>query len=146
MQADALSTLAILMASRRTRRPPGGLSSEQLAVEARLREVIPPRLQREREARGLTQEQLAERAGVHWTTVGKVERGKQIPSLALLAVLATALDLQLMDLLGGAIPDSRAKDKAADDPTVSFVLAMPAPERRRLLPVLEALQRWKANG
>jgi transcriptional regulator with XRE-family HTH domain len=38
----------------------------------------------------MTQQDLGAKAGVHWTTIGKIERGRQMPSLALLAVLARA--------------------------------------------------------
>ena len=129
---------------RRPRRRATGLSPEQTQVEARLRETLPAVVQREREAAGLTQEQLAEKAGLHFTTVGKIERGKQIPSLALLSVLSRALDLTLAEFLEKALPEAAA-DAAADedDPTVRFIKGLPKRERQDLLPVLQALKRWK---
>jgi len=130
-------------AKRRVLRSPG-LSPEQIVVESRLREVLPPLLQREREARGMTQEHLAEKAGVHWTTVGKIERGRLTPSLALLSVLSKALDLTITDLLHLALPETVTPTGAKDeDPTQAFINALPKPERRRLLPLLQALQKWK---
>lgn len=140
-QDYGLSTLATMPGARKTRRTPS-LSAEQVEIEGRLRQHLPPLIQREREARGLTQEQLAERAGVHWTTVGKIERGRQIPSVALLAALAKALDVKLTDLLRTALPDF-ADDAPGDDPTIEFVRELPKPERRSLLPLLKALQVWR---
>ena len=101
-------------------------------------------IQREREARGLTQEQLADKAGIHWTTVGKIERGKQIPSVALLAVLARGLDVDLMDLLAPALPPGAGAPGGDDeDALAELTRTLPKPERRKLLPVIQALLRWK---
>jgi transcriptional regulator with XRE-family HTH domain len=131
------------MAGPRKARPAVALSPEQVAIEARLRQVLSPLIQREREARGMTQENLAERAGIHWTTVGKIERGRQIPSIALLSVLAKALDLTVTDLLRAALPEIAVPTGPEEDPTLAFIKALPKPERRKLLPLLQALQKWK---
>jgi DNA-binding XRE family transcriptional regulator len=82
--------------------------------------------------------------GRHSTTVGKIERGKQIPSIALLTVLAGALDVTVSELLRFALPETTASaDSVKEEATVMFVKALPKPERRRLLQLLEALQKWK---
>lgn len=51
-----------------------------------------------REALGLTQEDLAERAGIHRTYLSDVERGSRNLSLINIERLAAALDLSLSDL------------------------------------------------
>ncbi len=51
---------------------------------------------------GLTMEQLAERADLHWTYVGGIERGERNPSYDALVRLATALDTPLSQLLAAA--------------------------------------------
>jgi transcriptional regulator with XRE-family HTH domain len=48
---------------------------------------------------GLTLEELADRANVHRTTVGLLERGERSPSVALASQLANALGYSLSDLL-----------------------------------------------
>ncbi len=118
---------------------------QQVVLERRIRETLPDLLLKERAARGLTQEQLAERAGIHWTTIGKIERGKLIPSVAILAGLAHALDASLGDWLGRTFPGPSEANSADADATVEFVRALPTAERRGLLPVLEQLVRWKAR-
>ena len=47
----------------------------------------------------LTQEELADRAGLHWTYVGQIERGKRNPSLINLQRLAKALKISAGQLL-----------------------------------------------
>lgn len=62
---------------------------------------IGERLRRLRRERSLTQEQLAERAGVSRELVSKLEQGtRNSARVSSLAALATALDVDLSDLLG----------------------------------------------
>lgn len=48
---------------------------------------------------GLTQEQLAEKAGLHWTYISGVERGRYNVSLDTLETLAAALGRKPFELL-----------------------------------------------
>jgi len=56
----------------------------------------------ERQRRGLSQEELAERAGLDRTYVSGLERGTRNPSLTTQHKIADALGLPLADLLGHA--------------------------------------------
>jgi len=56
-------------------------------------------VRRLREERGLTQEELAERAGMSATYVGFVERGDNVPTLTILLQLAEAFDISPSELL-----------------------------------------------
>ena len=47
-----------------------------------------------REAREWTQEELAERAGLHVNAIGLLERGMRTPSLATLATLADQFEMK----------------------------------------------------
>ena len=51
------------------------------------------RVRRQRDALGLTQEQVAERSGLHWSYVGQVERGERNLSLTSILRIADAIDL-----------------------------------------------------
>jgi transcriptional regulator with XRE-family HTH domain len=52
-----------------------------------------------REERGLTQDQLAERAGVSATYIGFIERGDNVPTLTIILQVASALKVRSSELL-----------------------------------------------
>jgi transcriptional regulator with XRE-family HTH domain len=52
-----------------------------------------------RDARGLSQEALAERCHMHRNYLGGIERGERNPTLEVLARLAAGLELKLSELL-----------------------------------------------
>lgn len=52
-----------------------------------------------RNERGLTQERLAERSGLHRTYISLIERGARQPTLSVIFELAGALDVQPSTLM-----------------------------------------------
>ncbi len=52
-----------------------------------------------REQRKMTQEVLAERADIHTSYIGQIERGLRYPSLKVLFKISDALNVKLADLL-----------------------------------------------
>ena len=66
----------------------------------RLRRDIGQRVRELRKDRGLSQEKLAELAGVHRTFVGKIERGESAITVDSIAVLCYALDTTLAEFFG----------------------------------------------
>ena len=59
------------------------------------------RVRATREAMGLSQEGLAERAGLHWTYIGQVERGQRNLSLHNILKIASGLDVDAGELVRG---------------------------------------------
>jgi len=58
-------------------------------------------LRKLRQAKGWSQEQLAERADLHRTYIGSVERGERNITIDNMERLAAALDAKIQDLLEG---------------------------------------------
>jgi transcriptional regulator with XRE-family HTH domain len=51
-----------------------------------------------RGSRALSIEKLAAEAGLHWTSVSRIENGRQNPTWNVVASLATALGIEMSDL------------------------------------------------
>jgi transcriptional regulator with XRE-family HTH domain len=67
-----------------------------------------------REARGLTQEQLAQRAGVNNTTISRIETYSHTPTITTVAAIAEALDMSVADLEMVINPEARALQYQAE--------------------------------
>lgn len=59
------------------------------------------RVRDRRLALGLSQEAAAVRCGIHWTQLGKVERGQRSLRLETIVKIADGLDVDAGDLVGG---------------------------------------------
>lgn len=70
-------------------------------------------VRRRRLAAKLSQERLAEQAGVHFTTVSMVERGKMAPTIVVVKKLAAGLETTMADLMRELeeVPESAPKPK-----------------------------------
>jgi transcriptional regulator with XRE-family HTH domain len=77
---------------------------------------IARRLRLERDARGWSQADLAERAGVSKATISKIERAEMSPTAVILVRLAGAFDLTLAGLLLRAEGERERLSRAADQP------------------------------
>lgn len=56
-------------------------------------------IRRRRRELGLSQEALSERSAVHWTTISVTENGLHSPTFRVLERLATALDIEVSELV-----------------------------------------------
>lgn len=68
-----------------------------------LRKIVASQLKKIRQERGLSQEALADIAGLHRTYVGSVERGERNISIDNIERLVTALNCTAADLVNGDI-------------------------------------------
>ena len=64
-----------------------------------VRQRVGLNLQALRRAKGLSQEELAHRSGIHQTYLSGVERGKRNPSVMVMSRIAEALDADVEDLV-----------------------------------------------
>ena len=75
-----------------------------VARDARLPREFGARVRSARKAAGLSQDRLAELAGVHRTMVGHVERGEAMPTLGTIVRMAAALQVDPAELVRGMKP------------------------------------------
>ncbi|HVX23023.1 MAG TPA: helix-turn-helix transcriptional regulator [Acidimicrobiales bacterium] len=66
--------------------------------------IFGERVRRRRQELHLSQEALADQAGVHWTFLGQVERGQRNLSLHNVLKLAAGLDIDPAELVRGLSP------------------------------------------
>jgi transcriptional regulator with XRE-family HTH domain len=52
-----------------------------------------------RRRRGLTQEEMADKCGLHWTYIGGLERGERNPTLTTMERIARGLGVSVVDLM-----------------------------------------------
>lgn len=63
------------------------------------REILGINLRKLREQRGWSQEELADRSGIHRTYISGLERGTRNPTLALIEAIAISMELTAAQLL-----------------------------------------------
>ena len=61
-------------------------------------ELVTNRVEALRDRAGLTRQELADRVGVHYQTIGYIERGEYSPSLVLALKIAHVLDRSVEDI------------------------------------------------
>lgn len=77
-----------------------------------LKEVMAVNLRRLRHAKGMTQEELAERAGLSARYVGGIERADVSASVTVLGRIAEALEIEATELVRAVPPKARKKASA----------------------------------
>ena len=123
-----------------TRKPEGLADPVDVAVGARIRLL--------RKLRGLSQQALAESAGVTFQQIQKYERGANRVSASMLSRIAAALDAPVAEMFGEAGGASGAVDEVAEllsEPGALELLraytALPrGPARSALVDFVRALQ------
>ncbi|HYG85607.1 MAG TPA: helix-turn-helix transcriptional regulator [Azospirillum sp.] len=65
-------------------------------------------LRQARADRGLTQEEVAHRAGIAIGYLSQLENGRRNPSLLLIAALCGALDIQISDVIKDVVIERRS--------------------------------------
>jgi ribosome-binding protein aMBF1 (putative translation factor) len=82
----------------------GFLASNSVNTKQSARKRFGVNLRRNREALGLSQEDLAEAAGLHRTYIGSVERGERNVSIDNMERLAAAVGKKIQELLDDSQP------------------------------------------
>ena len=113
-------------------------------VARELKTTLGVAIKTERSVLGISQEQLAERAGLHRTYVSDVERGARNPSIATVERLAEALELPLSALFDRASHGRESRDVVEvllveDDPR-DLELTVRAFEQARITNPLHVVQ------
>ena len=90
-----------------------------------------------RNFKGWTQQELGTKADVNYKFIGEIERGKQNPSLHVLARIAAALDIKLPDLFRF---EHEVSDRKEMEARIKNLLPnIPEQDLRMILIILDAI-------
>ena len=78
-------------------------------------ERIGVKMRSTRREKNLTQQQLGDLASLSYKYIGEIERAEKNPSIKVLARIANALQIDLLDLIGGDPVASTKKDQAREN-------------------------------
>lgn len=99
---------------------------------ADLQEIIGRVIRRERQERHLTIKELGDKAGLSEIYVGEIERGQKYPSAKVLESLASALELDVADLLEFMAEEIRSEREPQTTNAIGFILPATSGQPRRL--------------
>lgn len=92
-----------------------------------------------RKLRGLSQEELANRAGVHETYIGKLERSEKVCSVEVLSKITYALDLSMVEFFSYVQPMSGEEEQSVLSEIVNKLRSRSISEQRKILKVIDAI-------
>lgn len=96
------------------------------------------RIRSERKARNLTQQELADAAGMDTTHLSRIESGKAVPSINVVKKLSDVLGLPIATLFAD-IPTSKVPDHGWADKMGSMVKEMSPKQRSKILRILKSI-------
>jgi transcriptional regulator with XRE-family HTH domain len=105
------------------------------------RERVGARVRQLRKAGGLTQEQLARRAGMDYKYLGSVERGERNVTLENLERIVKALGVEPYDLFAFRA-DKRPTSKGGEDLLVNLVRRTDPSVRPLIIEVVQSILQW----
>jgi transcriptional regulator with XRE-family HTH domain len=95
--------------------------------------LLADRIKEGRKSKKLSQQKLAEIAKVHYTNVGKYERGEAVPSSSVLNRIAQALELSPDYLMNGTVGDKADNEIKDQELLIQFKKIDKMPEDKKTL-------------
>lgn len=95
--------------------------------------VLGRRIRQERQARGVTQQRLAELVGMDTGHLSRIERGKAVPSINVVKRIADALCLPIAQIFADIPPRKLSDDSGWGKKIGTMVRDLPARRRERVL-------------
>lgn len=105
-----------------------------------MKQQLSDRLLETRKAKGISQQELARLAKVHFTNVGKYERGEATPASDILNRIAQALDVTTDFLMNGTMQDKSAEAISDEELLSQFrkIEKLPADKKKLVKEFLDA--------
>jgi len=105
-----------------------------------MKQQLSDRLLEARKVKGISQQDLGKLAKVHFTNIGKYERGEAIPASDILNRIAKALDVTTDFLMNGTIQDKSAEAISDEELLSQFrkIEKLPAEKKKLVKEFLDA--------
>ena len=110
-------------------------------TELNLKLLLGKRIRSLRVARGWTQQDLGEKAGISYKFIGEIERGKQNPSFSILAKISKALNIDLKELF--RFSHEILSRKELENEVKRIIKDMADDELRHILLLIQAIYPFK---
>jgi XRE family transcriptional regulator, regulator of sulfur utilization len=110
--------------------------------ETLLAKVIGERIRLQRRSQGLSQEDLAQKAGLHPTYIGQLERGEKNATLESISKVARALSINLEDLVSLTSPNFPAGNETLRE-LVQELYRVTEADQKSILKIVKELLDWK---
>ncbi len=110
-----------------------------MATKKKTTGSLASRLKEARTGKGISQQELGERAEVHYTNIGRYERGDAIPSSGVLNRIAKVLEVSADYLMNGTL-DNKAADSLKDEKLLNQfrrIEQMPEDKKQLLIEFLD---------
>ncbi len=104
--------------------------------KSNLRKLFGEKVRILRKRKHLSQERLAEKANLHPTYIGVIERGEQAPTLDTIEKIARALDIEIKDLF---LFSSGKTDKIKEE-IIGFLVGKDSKTLQKILNIIKALE------
>ena len=105
--------------------------------------IVGQRIRNNRTKLGLSQEDLAEFAGCHYTYIGQLERGEKNATIETIERISKALDLPLSKLLEKLGGSKEEKDIALE--CYDFISSKSRDEQEQIYKILLEMDKYKGN-
>jgi transcriptional regulator with XRE-family HTH domain len=108
-------------------------------ADSNIGEIVGNRIRLLRTEKGLSIEELAFRAGVDGSHLGKLERGKRNASLVVIEKIAVALETNFEELFRCILPPNPEKDTTTLSLIINKVATLDIQEQKEVLSILNSL-------
>lgn len=108
-----------------------------------IRHLIGERIRDKRREKGLSQEELAERADIHSTYIGQLERGEKSATVDSLEKITAALGITFEELFIHLQPSTEFKDNTTICRIINKLNTMGEDNQKVVLNIINALSHYK---
>lgn len=110
---------------------------------SKIAELVGGKIREYRTSKGLSQEELAHRAGLHTAHLGQIERGEKSPTIDSIDKIVTALGITFEELFSFGQSPAADKRESIKEKVVSCLNTLSDSEQKDMYKTIKLLIKWK---